>query len=420
MTRNVAVQATPTPTPTPTPSPTPTRLPPRLPTPTPTTHPDPDPDSHTDPDSHPTPTPTPDATPTPTPTPPPTGSCNRNATTSSFASEVSAATAGQTICLASGNYGTWQGTNKAITITKAAGAAPTMKISFSSGDSAFTLDGMGGMGGQISGGASNITIRNSTFNSEISVSGTANGANIVFDGNSHNNINGNSTAQRFLAEGGGLTIRNSMFQGGGSDGVRLATSAPVNVIGNTFLNIIDDGSDNHTDNIQWYGGSNAVVRGNLFKQTIGGETQIMGAFDGTGGNLIEDNVVDVISRPWAVELYSDDGSIIRHNTFVYRTGCAYNMSCGLIALDRKTADDAGRNTQVYDNIATGFAIGNGSTASRRDHNMLRSGAGTGDINGAPTFQGGTAPANYAGYRLTTSSEGAGRASDGLNVGARIG
>jgi len=346
--------------------------------------------------------------------------CDRNATTSSFASEVSAATAGQTVCLASGNYGTWQGTNKAITITKANGAAPTMKISFSSGDSAFTLDGLGGMGGQISGGASNITIRNSAFTSEISVSGTATGANLVFDGNSHNNINGNSTAQRFLAEGGGLTIRNSLFQGGGSDGVRLATSAPVNVIGNTFLNIIDDGSDNHTDNIQWYGGSNAVVRGNLFKQTINGETQIMGAFDGTGGNLIEDNVVDVISRPWAVELYSDDSSIIRHNTFVYHTGCAYNMSCGLIALDRKTGDDAGRNTQVYDNIATGFAIGNGSTTSRRDHNMIRSGAGTGDLTGAPTFQGGTAPANYAGYRLTTSSEGAGRASDGLNVGARIG
>ena len=148
------------------------------------------------------------------------------------------------------------------------------------------------------------------------------------------------------------------------------------------------------------------VRGNLFKQTIGGETQIMGAYDGTGGNLIEDNVVDVISRPWAVELYSDDSSIIRHNTFVYRTGCAYNMSCGLIALDRKTADDAGRNTQVYDNIATSFAIGNGSHRSRRDHNMVRSGAGTGDFAGVPAFQGGTAPTTYAGYRLAASTPGA--------------
>jgi hypothetical protein len=295
-----------------------------------------------------------------------------------------------------------------------------MKISLSTGDSGFTIDGLGGMGGQVSGGANNITIRNSAFNSEIAVDGTASGSNIVFDGNSHNNISGSATANRFMAAGGGLTIRNSLFQGGGSDGVRLGTSAPVNVIGNTFLNIISDGSGNHTDNIQWYGGSNAVIRGNLFKQTINGETQVMGAYDGTGGNLIEDNVVDVTSRPWAIELYSDDGSVIRHNTLVYRSGCAYSMTCGLIALDRKPADDAGRNTQLYDNIATGFAISNGSTALRRDHNMVRSGAATGDFVGAPTFQGGAAPTTYAGYRLTTSSEGAGRASDGLDVGARIG
>src|SRR6185369_7168022 len=59
------------------------------------------------------PTPAPTATPTPTATPGGT-ICNRSATTSTFASQVSAATAGQTICLADGNYGTWTGTNKAI------------------------------------------------------------------------------------------------------------------------------------------------------------------------------------------------------------------------------------------------------------------------------------------------------------------
>ena len=250
-----------------------------------------------------------------------------------------------------------------------------MKISFSSGDSAFTLDGLGGMGGQIPGGASNIAIRNSAFTSEVSVSGTATGANIVL------------TATRSFQ--GGVRRRAARHQ-------RARQRHRQHLPEHHRRRI-----RNHTDNIQRYGGSNAVVRGNLFKQTINGETQIMGAFDGTGGNLIEDNVVDVTSRPWAVELYSDDSSIIRHNTFVYRTGCAYNMACGLIALDRKTGDDAGRNTQVYDNIATGFAIANGSTASRRDHNMIRSGAGTGDFAGAPTFQGGTAPTTYAGYRRET-------------------
>ena len=49
--------------------------------------------------------------------------CNLNAATSNFSSQVSAASGGQTICLASGNYGTWSGTNKAITIAAASGAS---------------------------------------------------------------------------------------------------------------------------------------------------------------------------------------------------------------------------------------------------------------------------------------------------------
>ena len=71
--------------------------------------------------------------------------CDRSATPSSLASEVSAASAGQTICLETGDYGTWNGTNKALTITAASGASPQMTINFGSGDSGFTLDGMRGM-----------------------------------------------------------------------------------------------------------------------------------------------------------------------------------------------------------------------------------------------------------------------------------
>lgn len=353
------------------------------------------------------------ATPTPTRTPTPmaatpTGNCpDLNATTANFASQVSAACAGKTVSLASGNYGTWSGTNKAITVKAAPGAAPQMKINFGSGASGFTLDGMTNMGGSVNGSASNITIKNSQFTSEIEVAG--NGAGIVFDGNTHNNFNGASTAQRFLVRGP-VTIKNSRFEGGGSDGVRLAGSATANILNNTFLNIIDDGSDNHTDMIQWYGGSNAVVRGNLFKQTISGETQVLAAYDGTSGNLIEDNVVDVTGRNWGIELYADNGSIVRHNTVVYRS------CCGLI--DLNTKGPAGRNTQVYDNIATAILQNNGSTASRRDHNMVRQNAGSGDFIGTPTFVGGANPTTYEGYRLSAGSAGKGAASDGLDVGIR--
>ena len=54
------------------------------------------------------------------------GSCDLNATPSNFTAQVAAATSGQTICLGSGNYGTWDGgTTKAFTITAQSGASPT-------------------------------------------------------------------------------------------------------------------------------------------------------------------------------------------------------------------------------------------------------------------------------------------------------
>src|SRR5262249_35915154 len=89
--------------------------------------------------------------------------CDRNATPSSFASEVSAATAGQTICLAAGNYGTFQGTNKAITIRSQTGAAATMGLNLDTGDSGFTVDGLTIPGADVRNGAKNITVRNSAF-----------------------------------------------------------------------------------------------------------------------------------------------------------------------------------------------------------------------------------------------------------------
>ena len=96
------------------------------------------------------------------------------------------------------------------------------------------------------------------------------------------------------------------------------------------------------------------------------------------------------SRPWAIELYSDDGSIVRHNTLVYGS-CSYNLKCGMIDLNRKSADDAGKNTQVYDNVATQVLTNAGSTTSKRDHNMVRQSAGSGDFLGTPVFVGTRVP-----------------------------
>src|SRR4051812_10554361 len=57
-------------------------------------------------------------------------SCILDATPGTLAAQVSAAGAGDTICLATGNYGTFQGTNKQVTIRAADGASPSMRYAF--------------------------------------------------------------------------------------------------------------------------------------------------------------------------------------------------------------------------------------------------------------------------------------------------
>ena len=117
-----------------------------------------------------------------------------------------------------------------------------------------------------------------------------------------------------------------------------------------------------------------MVRGNYIHNTADGIV----AYDGIANALIEDNVIDLVNGRWGIELYSDNGSTIRHNTLVYGTGCSY-APCGLIVLDRKSSDPAGKGTVVQDNIATEVSLNNGSTASVRNHNMLRRNAGSGEV-----------------------------------------
>ena len=133
--------------------------------------------------------------------------------------------------------------------------------------------------------------------------------------------------------------------------------------------------------------------------------------------------MDTNSGRGQLELYGDDGSIVRHNPFVYRAVCDFNISCGRINIDLSTSGQVaganpGRGTQIYDNIATRLEI-HGSTVARDDHNMMRTTALSGDLLGIPSFVfGGAHPTSYAGYRLAPGSPGKGAASDGLDVGIR--
>jgi Right handed beta helix region/PKD domain len=343
--------------------------------------------------------------------------CDLNATPSSFASQVSAATAGQTVCLATGNYGTWTGTNKSVTVTAAAGASPQMQVSFGSNANGFTLDGMTGMGGTVTAGATNVTIKNSTFTSTIDIEGATH--NVVLDHNKHTWMVGPSTggpnAKIFVDVSGtlaapALTIKNSDIENGDLDGVHVGGGSGLVVLDNTFKNLCDMNA-NHTDNLQFEGGTQIRIAGNYVYEAQNCPTQGITSYDGgTNGLIIEDNVVDV-PRDWGIELYSDQNSIVRHNTVVYhpRTYSEFNTGTGQIDIDRKSQDPAGVGTHVYDNVANvGFADGSTGTA---DHNTDPSTVSY--VGGAPS-----AFSVFSDLFLTASSPGHLAASDGLDTGIR--
>lgn len=340
--------------------------------------------------------------------------CNLTATTGDFSSKISAATAGQVICLATGNYGTWSGTNKSITITKQSGATPTMDISFGSGDTGFTIDGLNIGGGDIGTAAKNITIKNSNFGGILYIDAAASN-NIILDGNTHRNINTCTSciAGRVHIGGNGGTnsvvIRNSIFDGGNSDGIR-ADAAGVVIEGNTFTNIKDE-DPFHSDPIQIYGGTNITIRGNLFIGGGGGPNGNVAAgimmADGGSGNIVENNVFTAGNHGDAMTWYSDSGSIIRHNTM---QGTGINLgsksSCG------------GCSTTITNNILSYIGNGGGgnSVPYTSSYNLFAAGGatGTGSINGTPSYAG---PVNtWLGYLLTAGSPGKNAASDGKDMG----
>ncbi len=369
----------------------------------------------TDPEP-PTPPTNPDPPTPPTPTPP-AGSpgvgssnltCNKQATTGTLSSTISAAVAGDIICLAAGDYGTWGGTNKAITLTAAAGVVARMQLDFNTGDQGFTIDGLTIAGSTIVNGAKNITVRNSVFTGRSVFDNLAN-SNVLFD---HNNHLGIETCSSCLAgtlhlpysssTHSGVTISSSLIGESNSDGI--ASGCGVNIIGNEIRGVHEKGPSDtaHSDAIQIIGGTGAVIRGNYIHHSADGIV----AYDGIDHVLIEDNVIDLVTGRWGIELYSDDSSIVRHNTLVHRTTCEY-APCGHIVLDHKSADPAGKGTQIYDNLAYVVSVNGGSSAARNDHNFSSIGA---------TYVG--PQTQWSGFQLTASSPLLGDASDGLDPGVR--
>jgi hypothetical protein len=357
-----------------------------------------------------------------------------SATPSSLAGVFAAAQAGDTILLASGDYGTFTGAMKPgdVKLAEQPGANATMALNFNPATN-ITIDGLTLTAIDLADSRTkNITIRNSDIPGQTTLhTSQLQHANILLDHNVHHDWNKCSSCGegRLWLPGdtnqpSGITIQNSEFRGGLSDGIQNGSNG-TRILNNVFHDLLEGSANGvHTDAIQLYGSSNTLIKGNYFHDV---PDAIM-APDGANHETIEDNVVAADTPngyPFAVTLYSDDTSIVRHNTFADGL-CSFNLRCGIIRVGAKdsctypTECDPGHGTTIDDNVLGEASNGGGNATFRTAYNLLRVGAsGVADILGLPTFVGGAHPATYAGYALAAGSVGKNGASDGLDRGIRL-
>ena len=349
--------------------------------------------------------------------------CDRSAhEEGSLASQFDAASTGQTICLASGDYGTFHAGAKSgeVTVRAAPGADARMSLDFT-GASGVRLQGLRITAATIAGASHDVEIRDSVFSGRayIDASQLAD-ARIVFDGNTHVNIDtcddcpqGRVHISGDSGHPAGVLIAHSLFKGGNSDGVR-ADAPGVRIVGNEFTGFRDQGSF-HTDPIQLAGGTNVLIKANwIHDNDVSAGIMIA---DGTKRDVIEDNVVSASGSPFAITLYSDDGSLIAHNTFADGV-CTFGKRCGIVNLGSKIGATTGKGTVIRDNVLGGIiADDNGGHSAppgfTAEHNLVRDGA-PGNQQGVPTYAG--RPTRYSRFRLATGSAGKRAASDGSDVG----
>jgi hypothetical protein len=345
-----------------------------------------------------------------------------SASPSTLSSVFASAQAGDTIALASGNYGTFAGGAKSgmVTLRPQAGATASMSPNFN-GATFIRLDGLTINGIDVGGRSHDISLINSSVTSSSTVdASTMVNANIVFDNDTFYNIDACDTCYegRLTVRGNnntapvGVSIVNSHFgNAGGSDGVQIVGDAYGVKIGpgNEFSGIKQGSYAAHVDSIQLYGSSHTQIVGNSFHDD---DTIIM-APDGGDQEYIADNVMVGGGYVPAVQLGSHNATQFVHNT-------VKNID---VFMDSKSGGTPSKNGVLRDNVMVnaGFMLTNGSgcsacTISYNLYNTAGEASGTNAITASPVFSGGSAPATYAGYALTTSSPGKSNASDGTDRG----
>lgn len=352
---------------------------------------------------------------------------------------ISEAANGAVICLNNGNYSGFTlnnvGKSPRVTIraVNSGQATFTSEVTFNGSTNGLTFDGINYNGISITGAsAANLTFKNGDASkATVEIDGvTTTTPNILFENLTHydqdnsgfcwgGTVNCVGAGAYWFSYAGRstpvATIRGATIARGCADGIQ--SGVPFILEYSTISDKLVGSciNDPHVDATQLYGGpfAGTIIRYNYYYNNA----QVVAAYDGVDGVLIEHNVMDPGTsepRPCQIELYSDDGSIVRNNTLIQRSGN------GLICMDRKLVDNVGVNTQVYNNIAAGIDFANGSTASVNTKNLLPSGGGT-NLTGSPTFkgtcQGGAS--NWKNCSLTNGSAGRNAGTDGKDVGTRF-
>ena len=395
--------------------------------------------------------------------------CDLNATTANLSTQLTAATPGQVVCLASGNYTSFAGVSKTspgITITAQPGAAVTFNSGITLNLSTvqnFTLDGTaaGGtmtLGGELDMETSGDVLLNKALNLNFQNLNFVAGADIELVGPENSNITFNRdtfVAGNAACSGGnavgityqirtayttatdttpsGITVENSVFVAPGdlwNPDRAIQTAAPMAAINNVFVGYLDHvepSSCNHIDTLQLFSGTpgtygSVIFTGNLCYDDYG----CFMAFDGTSSNTITDNACFSMETG-CVNLFADTGSVVNHNT--QQTGGADPSGCGslpsiqactygpLLVNGTKSGDRATTGETHTNNASGAGPVVDSGSLSTNTHNLW-SGASSPNINGTATFAGGTNPITWAGFQLTTGSAGHAAGSDGLDVGIR--
>jgi hypothetical protein len=224
-----------------------------------------------------------------------------HATPSSFASMFSAAQGGDTVFLASGSYGSFNGGSKAsmVTVAAEAGATPTMS------------------GGNFNSSVRNITIRGVTFTGAVEVAPGSTVMGLIFDGDTWGNVGHAAHEGRLsiigggLASGNGVQVKNSTFGPGGcSDGIQDSSRGTEIGPNNEFKGIVQGGCSEHADAIQPYASNNVYIHDNYMHDN---EQGIMSPDGVSTGYRITNNVIHTTTGYPCMHLGDTRSGSVTHN-----------------------------------------------------------------------------------------------------------